>query len=161
MTQKEFMVIAAAIKTYYPKENILPTKEAVSLWYDCLNDLEFAKAQAALKNYTKSNSYPPAIADIRNEYGKIIDKEAKAKAELRRLYDMTVSYYPCANREKDVESTYKSLISQIKPQDRLEAAKTILQKVLDFVKEWEKGTDNDIITLTDFLKGLDVNELCH
>ena len=161
MTIEEFGILADEIKTFFPKDNILPTKEAMKLWYECLKDLDGRKARQALRNYVKNNNFSPTVADIRNECGKVIDKEAKTKAELRRLYDMTISYYPCANREKDVESTYKSLMSQVKPQDRLEMAKTILQKVLDFVKEWEKGTENDIITLTDFLKGLDVNELCH
>ena len=34
MTIKEFSLIAAAIKTYFPRDNILPTENAMELWYE-------------------------------------------------------------------------------------------------------------------------------
>ena len=39
MTIKEFSLIAAAIKTYFPRDNILPTENAMELWYEELKDL--------------------------------------------------------------------------------------------------------------------------
>ena len=155
MTQKEFMVIAAAIKTYYPRDNILPTKESVSLWYDCLNDLDFAKTQESLRVYVKSNIYPPTIADIRKHYNEIMEQEKGVRRELRRIYDMTVAIYPCANCEPDVEKVYKNLISTWPENERLEAARKILHDASEYVRECELSEDGKIMKLADFLKGGD------
>lgn len=65
MTIKEFGKLAAAIKTYYPKENMLPSNEAMELWYDALKDLDYKSAEQGLKKYVMSNKFPPAISDIR------------------------------------------------------------------------------------------------
>lgn len=65
MTIKEFGKLAAAIKTYYPKENMLPSNEAMELWYDALKDLDYKYAEQGLRKYVMSNKFPPSIADIR------------------------------------------------------------------------------------------------
>lgn len=65
MTLKEFAILADAIKTYYPKDNMLPTKESMALWYDALKDLDYRSANLGLKKYVMSNKFPPAISDIR------------------------------------------------------------------------------------------------
>ena len=33
MTKKEFAIFAAALKTYYPREQLLPNSEAMELWF--------------------------------------------------------------------------------------------------------------------------------
>lgn len=33
MTKKEFAKIAMALKTYYPKESLLPNEQAMELWF--------------------------------------------------------------------------------------------------------------------------------
>ena len=65
MTLDEFAILADAIKTYYPRDNMLPTKESMSLWYDALKDLDYKLAEQGLKKYVMSNKFPPAISDIR------------------------------------------------------------------------------------------------
>lgn len=65
MTTKEFAQIAAAIKTYFPRENILPTEIAMELWYMELRDLTYETANLALRMYVATNRFPPTIADIR------------------------------------------------------------------------------------------------
>lgn len=66
MTFKEFMQLAAAIKTYFPKDNILPTKEAMDLWYDMLKDLDYKTACIGLKKHVATSKFAPTIADIRS-----------------------------------------------------------------------------------------------
>lgn len=66
MTSKEFAVFISALKTYYPKENIVPTKEAMALWYDLLKDLPSEAVNEGLKRYVCLNRFPPSIADIRS-----------------------------------------------------------------------------------------------
>lgn len=64
MTVEEFAKLAAAIKTYYPKDNMLPTDETMDLWYDMLQDLDYQSAYIGLKKYVATNKFPPAVSDI-------------------------------------------------------------------------------------------------
>ena len=65
MNKKEFMVLMDAMRSYYPREKLIPTKEAAELWYDALKDLEFDRAMTALQEHVQSNKWSPTIADIR------------------------------------------------------------------------------------------------
>lgn len=67
MTFKEFGYIADAIKTYFPRDNVLPTEHAMSLWYDGLKDLPYQVVNIALKKYVQTNRFAPSIADIREQ----------------------------------------------------------------------------------------------
>lgn len=66
MTAKEFANLTAAIKTYYPRDYVIPTDKAMELWFNSLKDLSYQNAHRGLEEYVKSNKYPPSIADIRN-----------------------------------------------------------------------------------------------
>lgn len=63
--RKEFGILASAIKTYYPKENILPNQQAMELWYRELCDIPYEVAEAALRKWVVNNKWSPTIADIR------------------------------------------------------------------------------------------------
>lgn len=66
MTAAEFGVFTAALKTYYPRENLLPTAEAASLWYNALQDLQYPALSAALGKWVSTEKWPPTIADLRS-----------------------------------------------------------------------------------------------
>lgn len=65
MTASEFSTFSAAIKTYFPKENVLPTKESMTLWYSALKDIPHDVASAALMQYVQTNKFAPTIAELR------------------------------------------------------------------------------------------------
>lgn len=65
MNMKEFALLAAAIRTYYPKESILPNQQAMELWYRELQDIPYPVAEAGLRQWVATNKWSPAIADIR------------------------------------------------------------------------------------------------
>ena len=65
MNRKEFKVLMDAMRSYYPREKLIPTKEAAELWYDALKDLEFPRAMTALQEHVQSSKWSPTIADIR------------------------------------------------------------------------------------------------
>lgn len=65
MTKQEFSLIAMAIKTYYPKENILPNDKALELWFEQLCDIPYQVAEAGLKKWVSLNKWSPSIADLR------------------------------------------------------------------------------------------------
>lgn len=65
MDKKEFAVLAAAIRTYYPKENILPNQQAMELWFQELQDIPYMVAQTGLRKWVSTNKWSPSIAELR------------------------------------------------------------------------------------------------
>lgn len=65
MEKKEFAVFASALKTYYPKENLLPNNQAMELWYQQLADIPYQVATVTLNKWVATNKWSPTIADIR------------------------------------------------------------------------------------------------
>ena len=65
MTIKEFGVLAKALQTYYPKDNLLPSDEAKALWYEQLKDLDYNILSNCLVKWVATNKWSPTIADIR------------------------------------------------------------------------------------------------
>ena len=71
MTKREFGIFAAAIRTYYPRENILPNEQAHDLWFRQLQDIPFPVAEAILAKWVATNKWSPSIADIRDSMAEI------------------------------------------------------------------------------------------
>lgn len=65
MNRNEFSNLAKALKTFYPRDNMLPNMEAMELWYRELSDIPYTVAEAALRKYVSTNKFSPTIADIR------------------------------------------------------------------------------------------------
>lgn len=65
MDKKEFATFAMALKTYYPKEQLLPNQQAMELWYKQLEDIPYHVAETALQKWVAINKWSPSIAEIR------------------------------------------------------------------------------------------------
>lgn len=65
MEAKEFAVFADRLKTAFPKDNLLSTKDQMDWWFDLLGDIPFQTAILALKKYALSNKFPPSVSEIR------------------------------------------------------------------------------------------------
>lgn len=65
MDKKEFSTFAMALRTYYPKEQLLPNQQAMELWYGELCDIPYNVAEAALRKWVATNKWSPSIAEIR------------------------------------------------------------------------------------------------
>ena len=65
MRKEEFAKFAMALKTYYPKEGLLPNQQAMELWYRQLEDIPYQLAEIALNKWVATNKWSPTIADIR------------------------------------------------------------------------------------------------
>ena len=74
MTAKEFGFLADAIKTYFPRDNVLPTENAMRLWYSELKDIPYQLAHTALRKYVSTNKSAPTIADIREQVAELNDQ---------------------------------------------------------------------------------------
>lgn len=91
MTPDEFGKLADAIKTYFPKDNMLPTAEAMELWFDMLKDLDYQSASFGLRKYVSVNKFPPAISDIREHAASIREPEELNEMEAWALVRSAIS----------------------------------------------------------------------
>lgn len=71
-------MFAMALRTYYPKEQILPNQQAMELWYRELQDIPYTVAEAGLRKWVSTNKWSPSIAEIREmtstvQHGEIAD----------------------------------------------------------------------------------------
>ena len=81
MTKQEFAVFAQALRTYYPREKILPNAEAMELWYRQLCDMPYKVAETALNSWVPNNKWSPSIAEILEEARKIVNGETPGWSE--------------------------------------------------------------------------------
>ena len=65
MTKQEFSKWVMALKTFYPREQLLPNAQAIELWYQELNDIPMQVAEAALRKWVATSKWSPTIAEIR------------------------------------------------------------------------------------------------
>lgn len=65
MTKEEFMRIAAAINTYYPKEKPFPNAAAAQLWYEEFKDLPYEDVVVALRRHVNTSKWCPTIAELK------------------------------------------------------------------------------------------------
>lgn len=65
MNKKEFATFVAALRTYYPRETILPNTQAAELWYMELQDLPYNVAMMALREHVHTSKWSPSISELR------------------------------------------------------------------------------------------------
>lgn len=125
MTKQEFAILASAIRTYYPKEKILPNQQAMQLWFIHLQDIPYRVAEIALEKWVINNKWSPTIADLR-EYVKKVYWQAMDGKEGVELFDLYDSLKKMERNEERVNN------EQI--QDTL-AYKAVLQARVDGLPE--------------------------
>lgn len=64
MTESEVIKLLGMVYSAYPNMKEV-TKTTVSLWYECLKDMDVKDGLAAVKKHILESPYPPTIADIR------------------------------------------------------------------------------------------------
>ena len=104
MTKKEFSILAAAIRTYYPKEPILPNEQALELWYQELCDIPANVAEAALRKWVSTNKWSPSIADLRELAATVVYGETPDWGEAWEEVLTSVRRYGLYNERKALES---------------------------------------------------------
>ena len=73
MNKAEFSLIAKALRTYFPRHNMLPNAEAASLWYEALKDMDYAVMSAALSKWVTTEKWPPSIAELREKCSELVN----------------------------------------------------------------------------------------
>lgn len=72
MERHEFAKIAMAMRTYYPREELMPNEQAIELWYDQLRDYDYNVVSTALKKWVATNKWSPAISDLRQTAAEVM-----------------------------------------------------------------------------------------
>ena len=104
MDKKEFGILAAAIRTYYPKEQILPNQQAMELWFRELQDIPFQVAEATLRQWVATNKWSPTIADFREGAATIQHGTIKDWGEAWEEVLTAVRKYGLYNQGKALDS---------------------------------------------------------
>lgn len=104
MTKEEFKLFALALKTYYPKEGLLPNSQAMDLWYAQLQDLPYEVASTALNKWVATNKWSPSIADIRSSSTDLVQGETPDwGAGWQQVVD-AIRYYGYNRQDEALES---------------------------------------------------------
>lgn len=105
MDKKQFAVFVNAMRTYYPREKLLPNNAAMELWFDALQDLDYRAASDALKRWAATEKWSPSIADIRAGVVQIYEPEVALDwSDGWREVTRAISNYGSWNKEKALES---------------------------------------------------------
>lgn len=104
MTKQEFATFAMAVRTYYPREALLPNQQAMELWYRELSDIPYHVAEAALRKWVATNKWSPSIAEIRELTTTIQYGEQLTWGEAWERALNAVRRYGSYNREKALDS---------------------------------------------------------
>ena len=104
MDRKEFAIFAMALKTYFPRENLLPTEEAMELWFQELKDIPAEVATAILRKWVDTQKWPPTIAEIRTMCSEIVQGQLPDWGEAWREVEKAIGRYGYTAPEKALAS---------------------------------------------------------
>ena len=104
MTELEFGQLAAAIRTYYPKEKILPNEKAVTLWFKHLEDIPYDLACTVIAEWVSTNKWSPTIADIREGAARLLSPSTRDYGEGWRQVQAAISGYGMYRPDEALES---------------------------------------------------------
>ena len=104
MTRQEFATFAMALKTYYPRETLLPNQQAMELWFRELEDIPYQVGEAALRKWVATNKWSPSIAEIRELTTTIQHGEQLTWGEAWEKALNAVRRYGSYNRKEALDS---------------------------------------------------------
>lgn len=104
INKKEFAIFASALRTYYPKENLLPNEQAMQLWFNQLNDIPYNVAEVTLNKWVATNKWSPSIADIREQATGLTQGEAKEWGDAWQDVLRAIRLYGSYEEQKALDS---------------------------------------------------------
>ena len=104
MNKKEFALFASALRTYYPREKLLPNEQAMELWFNQLQDIPYKLAELTLNTWVATNKWSPSIADIREKATGLTQGEPKDWGEAWREVLRAINIYGSYQELEALES---------------------------------------------------------
>ena len=104
INKQEFAIFASALRTYYPKEKLLPNEQAMQLWYNQLQDIPYKVAELTLNKWVATNKWSPSIADIREQATEVTQGAAKDWGEAWQDVLRAIRLYGSYEEDKALNS---------------------------------------------------------
>ena len=167
MTKSEFVKFAAALKTYYPRESILPNQPAIELWYVQLQDLPYEVAEAVLNQWVATERYSPSIAEIRERAAYVMGGGIKDWGESWEAVLMAIRRFG-RYREKEALENMDELTracvkrlgySEICMSENIQADRANFRKVYEQLAERKKKDEQIPNGLREMISGLNQKKL--
>jgi hypothetical protein len=102
--KKEFSIFASALRTYYPREKLLPNEQAMELWYNQLKDIPYKVAEASLNKWVATEKWSPSIADIRQTATEMVSTTSYDWGDGWEQVDKAIKKYGMYNEAEALES---------------------------------------------------------
>ena len=64
MEQKDFIVCLNVLVGAYPNKFVITDENMIEVWYSFLGDIENKDLWHVIREYIKTNKYPPSISDL-------------------------------------------------------------------------------------------------
>ena len=93
MERDEFKNWIDALQTYYPRFNIIPNPEAISLWYAELGDIPYDLLNTALRKWVNTEKWPPTISELRELCAEIVQGKLPDWGEAWREVEKAIGRY--------------------------------------------------------------------
>lgn len=93
MDKREFSIFASALRTYYPREKLLPNEQAMELWFNQLQDIPYKVATTTLNKWVAIEKWSPSIADIRHLATEIVNGAPKDWGDGWEQVEKAIRYY--------------------------------------------------------------------
>ena len=94
----------SALRTYYPKEKILPNEQAINLWLKQLEDIPYNVAEVALNKWVAVNKWSPSIADIRQTAAELTEETPREWGDAWQEVLRAISKYGSYREDEALES---------------------------------------------------------
>ena len=104
MDKREFSLFTMALRTYYPREKILPNEQAMALWFQQLSDIPYKAAEAVLNRWVANNKWSPSIADIREGYMALTEGETPDWGDAWEEVHRAIRHYGYYRSDEAMES---------------------------------------------------------
>ena len=142
MTSKETFKIIERLISMYPSFKFGGDIEGIEInnplkfWHEQIGDMEFAKAEIAVKNCIDRCKFVPTAADIREEYDELISVEKREKGAIKTNYDYARGSYP-----QSIEAGYAWEEWKARAKDG-EMASLFYKVIMQYVSECDKKNED-------------------
>lgn len=145
MKKSETTKIVAKLMTVYPSfkfgVNVLTGEdstllEVVNIWHEMIGDMEYGKAETAVNACINKCKFVPSIAEIREEYEKLIGEEEKQRGIIKTNYDYARGSYP-----QSIEAGYAWEEWKARAKDG-SSAEVFRQVIMQYISESEKKNED-------------------
>ena len=143
MIRDEVKKIIAKLTILYPHFTVGETVgglKPTDVWMEMIGDMDFDKADTAVKKCAQRCKFPPTIADIREEYEKIMSEEKQKEAAVKEFYNQARNYYPGSGEYGYGWKEWQDRLNDDPSESRVEASRWLLNRIVKYVNSCESET---------------------